>query len=130
MKKFIDICYFSRSSLSISSPWSANPNPPTLNPTDYIHHASHRPPTLPLADLTVRRHIHRTPLRQPRILRLPQTRHSLPLGVEVQTRLTVESIGTTTRHRFLVSRKTPDREGHFKLLSALCHQRNSGNDGW
>lgn len=51
-------------------------------------------------------------LRGHRILRLPQTRHRLPLRVEPQSVFTVEVRGTSASHGLLVASKAEHRQGH------------------
>jgi hypothetical protein len=51
-------------------------------------------------------------LRANRILRLPETSHSLLLSVELHTRLAIESVRSTTRDGLLVSGEREHGEGH------------------
>jgi hypothetical protein len=51
-------------------------------------------------------------LSRNRILTLPQTRHSLPLRIEVDSTLAVEIARPATRHRLLVPREAEHRQRH------------------
>ena len=69
-------------------------------------------------------HVHRR-LRSNRILAPPQTRHSLLLCVELQTRLAVKCVGTAARNRFLV---TSEGEHGELSQSVTIHTNQEGTE--